>query len=806
SAFSIQHSAFRDRYQDVALLGFALLALDPFVAGLSGLLHVDGLLMTFSLLSLLALARALRTPRGNFVCTAVSGSAAALALLSKSPGLLLIPLALAGIRLWRSTNPRNPILQSLTWLASFAIVTVGVLPALMVAPQQVWQVISSESGRQIENALRPTFFMGQAAFDHGLLFYPMALLLRLGPIVLVGLLLLLWKLFRNAEERQDFMRSLPSPNLILLLWAMGFVAAISLAAKKFDRYMLPAIPALALLAAWGWARTQKSRWLLPGLTAVQLAYFLAFVPYPLAAFNPLAGGPWLARHVITVGWGEAIGAAGRWLAALPDTAEATAVADIPPSLAPFFPGHTLPDTPENRAQANYLIVTLNGRQLAGDDWQLPVPGAELLHTIRYGGLEQAWVYRNPAPQPPPGLPQTWLQPQTFGGQVQLWGLATAVTDKTLTVYAQWGLAAPTSAHYNIKFTLRDAAGQIWSGLETALLNDVYFYPEHWTPGTQPVVRYDVSLPLALPPDNYTIELSVFDEAGAQLAVQDGDGLFRGVTVSTEPTSVPPRPQIPALAALDIPVSTDFSWLDGALWLHGRSHLPDSVLTGGKLGLDLYWQGERPLPAHLPITLSLGGRALAQQPLSRYDTALWRAGELVQEKITLTVPPDLPGGPATLTLHVGNGMAVTLGDVDVIETDRLFVLPEDIPLPLAYDFGGVLALRGMSEVTGRVGETAVLTLYWQMEAQPTNLYTVFVHLLNADGSIITQSDQWPGGLPTDSYVNDEVVIDEVRLDIPPDLPPGAYALRVGVYTAADGTRLPVNGTDFVILPRQLMVNP
>ena len=41
--------------QRVAVLAAFLLALDPFVAGLGGLLHVDGLLTTFSTLSVLAL-------------------------------------------------------------------------------------------------------------------------------------------------------------------------------------------------------------------------------------------------------------------------------------------------------------------------------------------------------------------------------------------------------------------------------------------------------------------------------------------------------------------------------------------------------------------------------------------------------------------------------------------------------------------------------------------------------------------------------------------------------------------------------
>lgn len=816
--YSISGNRYSEKELRYALFVVVLLALDPFMAGLSGLLHVDGLLTTFALLALLCLARGLQQPRSNYVAVALSGSAAALAALSKTPGVLLVPLAVGVFWLqgaWVARAPKarpfkfqtllTPFLQTFTWLASFAIVAVGVLPALVAAPGRVWQAISGESGRHIENALRPTFFMGQAAFDHGPLFYPVALLLRLSPVVLVGLLYLIW----NARKRKELRSFFTLQNLILLLWAVGFVAAITLAAKKFDRYMLPAIPALTLLAAWGWAQLKGRRWVLPALVGLQLVYLLVFVPYPLTAFNPLAGGPWVAQRAITVGWGEAIGAAGRWLAAQPGAEKATAVANIAPALAPFFPGQTLLDTPENRAQADFVIVTLNGRQLDGrqlDGDLTPVPGAELLHVLRYGGLPQAWIYRNPAPQPPPDLPQVWPQPLTMGSQVQLWGFDAIALEDIVAVYLRWGLAAPTENRFSVRLTLRDGAGNDWGGLETALLNDVYFHPAHWTPGAQPVLRYDLPRPAALPPGDYTVELSLFDGQSAQVAVNDAKGVFRGVTVTSGSVAVPPRGTIPSLAALDIPVEADGLWLDGALRLRGHSRLPEGVLTGGKVTVDLFWQGERPLPARLPITLTLGGRVVAQQLVSRYDTGLWRPGELVQEKVTFTVPPDMAGGEATLTLQVEDRLPLVLGMIFLQETDRLFVLPEDVALPLVYDFGGVLVLRGMSAATGRAGETAVITLTWQIQSQPATLYTAFVHLLNPEGSIATQSDQWPGGRPTDSYVPGEVVVDAVRLDIPPDLPPGEYGLRVGVYTAVDGVRLPVQGEDFVLLPLPFVVRP
>lgn len=824
--------------QNVALLAMLLLAFDPFVAGLSGLLHVDGLLMTFCLLALLALARALDGGEtAVFRFTAVSGACAALALLSKSPGVLLLPLAALALLWVNRRQPARLLRQGGAWVTGFGATALLTLPALWADPWRVVLLISGESERQIDEALHPTFFLGEVAFDHGPLFYPIAIAFRLGPLILPGLLLALYAFFRRsrshgghgdvtealAEKQAPFLlesgeickepeENKPARRAFLwlpFLWALFFIFTLSFAGKKFDRYALPAIPALTLLAAWGWVQLRARwphlavwRWLWPGLALAQLAYLLAFTPYLLLAFNPLLGGPWVAQRALTVGWGEGIGMAARWLAERPSAAQETAVAGIAPALAPFFPGQTLPDTPEGRAQADYLIVTQNGRQLSGD-WQPPVPDAELLHTIHFGGLEQARIYRNPSPQPLPNLPQTWPQPLTLGEVVQLWGLAAQPESDGLAVYARWGLAAPTMAQFTVRLALWDEAGQEWATRETALLNQVYFYPQHWQPAEQPVVRYALPLPAGLPPGVYRVALSLFDARGAQLAVRDDTGRFMGVTVQSELVNVPPRAQVVSQLP-PVPVPLAFSWLEEGLWLYGRSALPEVVLTGSKVTLDLYWQGKRPLPAHLPITLTLAGRAVAQQPLSRYDTGRWRTGEVVQEKLTFVVPPDLAVGQAVLTLQVGTEAAVTLGVLTLQETQRLFTLPDEIALPLDADFGGVLTLRGLDAAEVQVGTTAVITFYWQVQSQPTALYTIFAHLLDANEQIVTQSDQWPGGLPSDSYLPGEVIVDVTRLNIPAELPPGDYRLRVGVYTAVDGRRLPVGDGEFILLP--LRVKP
>ena len=129
-----------------AAVAVGLLALDPFVAGLSGLLHVDGLMTTFTTISLLTLAIALsglKNPRSAvfsrvpFAFTAVSGAAAGCAMLAKSAGLTLLPFVgvafVVAILAWRS-RWRQLVFLGAIWFSAMTAVQFLLLPALWVNP------------------------------------------------------------------------------------------------------------------------------------------------------------------------------------------------------------------------------------------------------------------------------------------------------------------------------------------------------------------------------------------------------------------------------------------------------------------------------------------------------------------------------------------------------------------------------------------------------------------------------------------------------------------------------------------------
>jgi hypothetical protein len=213
--------------------------------------------------------------------------------------------------------------------------------------------------------------------------------------------------------------------------------------------------------------------------------------------------------------------------------------------------------------------------------------------------------------------------------------------------------------------------------------------------------------------------------------------------------------------------------------------------------------------------------LNTEPLSRYDTGLWRTGETIQEKYRVPLPPDLPAGRYELfvspLLSDGEpaGSPHPLAELQVNNIDRVYELPEDVPILTDTRFGPLTLLGvGPDALSGEPGQSPEMTLYWEKVDQFGEVYNVFVHVLNEDDEIVLQADHWPGGLPTNILDAGQVVTDRVPLPLPADLPPGEYRIRVGLYSAESGRRLPLidsgvippelSGPDHVILPVTLQV--
>jgi 4-amino-4-deoxy-L-arabinose transferase-like glycosyltransferase len=314
-----------------AIAGFALVALDPFLIAHQRLLHLDGLLASFMLLAVLAYVDFAR--HKNPLSLVVSAIATGLAWLTKTPALyLLAPIgALMLWHLWgeHETRPRGRDLTS-PWIAPFAWLGIALLtvfalfPAMWAAPVEVAsQMISYALGSAEGEFSGPVFFNGAVYPDGNLgsagwIFYAVSFLWRSTPLVLLGLALTAFFLIRKRAAGDDRFAL-----YALIASSLGFLLLMTVAEKKFDRYLLPAMPALILSAGWGWHQfaasqtwlRQRSRGLalLAAVALLQAISAFSVYPYYLSYYNPVLGGAAAAPRVMMIGWGEGLDQAAAYL-------------------------------------------------------------------------------------------------------------------------------------------------------------------------------------------------------------------------------------------------------------------------------------------------------------------------------------------------------------------------------------------------------------------------------------------------------------------------------------------------------------
>ncbi|GAB4428069.1 MAG: hypothetical protein Kow0031_08180 [Anaerolineae bacterium] len=165
---------------------------------------------------------------------------------------------------------------------------------------------------------------------------------------------------------------------------------------------------------------------------------------------------------------------------------------------------------------------------------------------------------------------------------------------------------------------------------------------------------------------------------------------------------------------------------------------------------------------------------------------------VEGHYPLAIPADLPRGDYEVWVSVGGSDWASVTPLQV----REFAPAEQVTQPVDVNFNHWLALRGymLNPENPVPGETLKLTLHWQAQ-QPTPVdYTIFVHLLDAAGNTVAQADVVPGdgAWPTSGWSPGEWLMTTISLNLPADLPPGQYDIRLGWYHWESGERLPIVG--------------
>jgi hypothetical protein len=374
---------------------------------------------------------------------------------------------------------------------------------------------------------------------------------------------------------------------------------------------------------------------------------------------------------------------------------------------------------------------------------------------------------------------------------------------------------PIPVEHILSLRLVDDAGEVWAQMDEII--DRGFPPA--TAEADTLMRYDhqVTVPPGVPPGRYALLARLVRAAdGHTVPLSGGEVEHRLIDVTVTGASC-------SANAGDIPADVVLDKAFGpALSLVAYDRPPGEAWAGHPLSLTLWWcAGQQPETDYrLRLQLIDGaGRVVSEStgPLLREDhpTSQWPEDSLLMGKPSSIIPGDIEAGQYDLRLsllapgsdqgqRIGwplGSRSLSLGLFEVIpwpkETELppiAFPLRADLGQPAIFEFHGYdLQTNGQSLEKLSAGDELRLNLIWRSATGDVPIsYKVFVHLLDEDGQIATQSDTLPaGGLrPTTGWREGEVISDEHVLIIPEGSEPGTYTLWIGQYDPETTQRLPV----------------
>lgn len=733
----------------VAFWGALYLAWSPFFIALSRQLHPDGLAASFILLALLLfLAWLYGGQQRRYLISA--GFVMGLAWLTKTPAIFLVPTGALLIvwQIWQtgrqgnSPTPRPAFFQAnrglllgyVGWGILATLTFVLLWPAMWFDPLGTLRRMSVEMGIYVERHTTVNYFLGRPIDDPGLLFYPVAWLWRTTPATVIGLLaaaLYGWR--RRALFTQQTIRQSAGA---LVLFAILLGLGMSIGAKKFDRYMLPSLLALDIVALYGWLclvdpiakrfiRPQSPPPNLPhagggtdgastndqipsqtgvgpkghpgGVTknppphpltpspSLTLSLILLLhalpgflhYPYYLTYFNPLVGGSFTAPQVLFVGWGEGLEAAAEWLNEQPAADQLRVVAwyaDGPFSY--YFKGQEVSlgyESPLMWFGTDYAVLYVN-------QWQRQLPSPEVVN---------------------------YFAQQTPVHEVRFRGLELAkIYDMRQSVLPDFVDIGKNSA--------ADFGGQIR------------------------LLAYDFGQAQAQPGDQFQATL-----------------------------------YLQSLAAM----GTNYNMILRLVGQDGTEIWRDEGWPWGAPTRDWPLREIRPDGHTIPIP-PIAAPGLYRFEVSFYDPATFTP--LPIARLNDSQPLDSTWREVAL-LQVGAAPSL------------------DAPAPAVWQLGENFSLVSTAlPAQQQPGDDLSFTLLWESLSRTSTDYTVFVHVVNRDGVTVAQKDQQPlaGFAPTRLWEPGLHYRDEYHLPLPADLPAGNYSVQIGLYTL-DGGRLPVLQNEAVI---------
>ncbi|MCP5100541.1 MAG: hypothetical protein GY943_33750 [Chloroflexi bacterium] len=392
-----------------------------------------------------------------------------------------------------------------------------------------------------------------------------------------------------------------------------------------------------------------------------------------------------------------------------------------------------------------------------------------------------------------GLMQSWPEVPTLVGRA--FQFSQPVDLSTMWVNLLWRGELP-AADTSIRFTLISEDGAEWGISDHAMISQPDL-ASPWTIAETIQQSYPVQIPFGIPPGSYALMLKPFRTNSPA----NYDAVLLGEVDIAAQSSENMSGERPFDTTFPINFTNGFS-------LQGVAFPDSEVRPGHAIPMTLFWQAHsndvnsQNLSYQLTI-MDEDGDILRQNEGTPTISWLevWPANQLVRENSGLYFPSETQPGTYSLYWELFDGETtvsgkpswrpwateqVKLGEIEVIPWPLIKTLPKNTTVVNAQ-FGQTINLYGYD--LEQSDSSINLILHWQTQATPDQNYTVFVHLTDDEGTIISQQDLIPvnGLRPTAGWRPEEVITDEYTLLLSEPLTNGRYQLLVGLYTPDTFTR-------------------
>ncbi len=252
--------------------------------------------------------------------------------------------------------------------------------------------------------------------------------------------------------------------------------------------------------------------------------------------------------------------------------------------------------------------------------------------------------------------------------------------------------------------------------------------------------------------------------------------------------------------------------DSLVTLLGYEISAETVKPGQSLDVELYWQVNAQPPGNYVLFVHLfdeAGTMVAQRDthpgLGNFPTSLWQPGDRFVDTVRIHLP-ETAYAPENATLSIGlydpdgyrlavknaagdaNGDSLNLAQVKIDPNEGQF------PNALGKDFANDILLLGYDYDRRLLsaGEKLGVTLYWRALRDVDADYVMRIRLIDDDGQERAAYDRRPGSgkMPTDTWLDGQIVKRTHGLPIPADAPAGRYRVDLTVVNAGSGQRVSI----------------